>query len=57
MYKKDIMVRIKGLQVSPDEGEEAMEFVTEARLTKEGKLCIWCTRKASFPECRDARRG
>ena len=37
MYKKDIMVRIKGLQVSPDEGEEAMEFVTEARLYKRGE--------------------
>ena len=36
MYMKDIMVKIKGLQVSPEGGEEAMEFVTEAKLYKRG---------------------
>ena len=34
---KEIMVKIKGQQVSPDIGEDEMEFVTEAKLYERGK--------------------
>lgn len=34
---KEIMVKIKGHQVSPDAGEDTMEFVTEAKLYERGK--------------------
>lgn len=33
---KDIMVRIKGHQVSKEAGEDSMEFVTEAKLYERG---------------------
>ena len=34
---KEIMVRIKGHQVSPDAGEDTLEFVTEAKLYDRGE--------------------
>ena len=34
---KEIMVRIKGHQVSKDAGEDTMEFITEAKLYEKGE--------------------
>ena len=35
---KEIMVKIKGQQVTKEAGEDALEFVTEAKLYEKGDI-------------------
>ncbi len=56
---KDVVVKIKGLQVSAEAGEDEMEFVTEARLYKRNDavyLMYEETELSGVPGCRTRLR-